>query len=139
MTSRLCLDGELSLGESDSVLSSLGGLGLLLFLGQLSSDGSGLLGAHVLGCVLFGGVQGLDRITLVQVDDGENSGDVLSDSVDSGQRGLLNLLHLQVGQLLLQLDQLLLQFLFGLGSQFKSFSASHFELCLRLIDFEIDR
>jgi hypothetical protein len=36
--------------------------------------------------------------------------------VDSWQRWLLQFLHFQVGQLLLQLNQLLLQFLLGLGT-----------------------
>lgn len=98
------------------MLSGLVGDLLSLVLGQLSSDSSGLLGSQVLWLVLLAGVESLDTLSLVSVDDSQNTGNVLSDSVDSWQRWLLQFLHFQVGQLLLQLNQLLLQFLLGLGT-----------------------
>lgn len=98
------------------MLSGLVGDLLSLVLGQLSSDSSGLLGSQVLWLVLLASVESLDALSLVSVDDSQNTGNVLSDGVDSWQRWLLQFLHFQVGQLLLQLNQLLLQFLLGLGT-----------------------
>lgn len=89
-------------------------------LGQLSSQSSGLLSSQVLWLVLLTGVEGSDRVSLVQVDDGQNTGNVLSDGTDLWQRWLGELLNLQVGKLLLQGDKLLLQLILGLGTQFVS-------------------
>lgn len=120
VSGHLSLDGELSLGESDGSLLGLFGLDRLFFLGQSSSQSSGLLGSQVLGDVLLAFVEASDGFSLVLVDDSQNSGDVLSDNVDSGQRSLLDLLHSQGGQLLLELNELRLQFFLGLGSDLVS-------------------
>lgn len=97
----LSLNSEFSLREGNSLLSGLVS-GLVSFeLGQLSSDGSGLLGSQVLWLVLLTGVESSDVFSLVQVNDSQDTGNVLSDGVDSWQRWLLQLLDLKVGQFLL--------------------------------------
>lgn len=129
MTDDLSLEGVNLLWEGKSTLSGLlsdsGGI-----LGrQGSSQSSGLLGSQVLRDVLLAGVQGSDVLSLVGVDDSQDTGNVLSDDADVWDGRLGQLLHLQGGQLLLQLQQLLLQLLLGLGSQLSGFDRLAVSTC----------
>ena len=74
-------DGELSELEVSSLLGSLDGSELLLFLGESSSGSLGSLGSEVLGSVLLvlPGVLGSGSSLLVE--DSENSGNGLSDNL----------------------------------------------------------
>ena len=103
------------------MLSGLEGDSGSVLLRQGSSQSSGLLGSQVLWNQLLAGVQLSDALSLVGVDDSQNSGDVSSDNGDLWH-GLGDLLDLQRGQLLLQLKQLLSQLFLGLGSQFSNFN-----------------
>lgn len=98
----LSLDSVLSLWESDLLLSLLLSNSGSLELGQSSSQGSGLLCSQVLWLVLRTLVQLSDGLSLVLVDDSQDTGNVLSDSVDLWQRWSRQLLDLQFSQLLLQ-------------------------------------
>lgn len=93
---KLSLKSELSLWVSDSGLLSSDSLLGLFSVSEGSSEGSGLLGSQVLWNVLLTGVEGSDGGSLLQVDDGEDSGNVLSDSLDGWDRWLGELLNLQV-------------------------------------------
>lgn len=65
----LSFDGEFSLWESDSLLSSLVSfLGSFEF-GQFSSQSSGLLSSQVLWLVFLTSVESLDVFSLVDVND----------------------------------------------------------------------
>lgn len=75
---------------------------------ELSSQSSSLLGSHVLWQEFLTGVESLDVLTLLQVDDGQNSGNVLSNNVDLWKRRTGEFLHLESGKLLLQLNELFL-------------------------------
>lgn len=114
----LSLESVDSLWESNSLLSGLQGDSSSIFLGQSSSDGSGLLLSQVLWNVLLTSVQSSDVSSLVSSDHSQNSGDVLSDEGDLWDSWLGQLLDLEGSQFLLQLSQLGLQLLLGLSSQF---------------------
>lgn len=119
-TITLSLEGVLSLGESNGSLSSLFGLLRLFFLGQSSSQSSGLLGSQVLGQVLLTFVEASDGFSLVLVDDSQDSGNVLSHQRDLGQGSLLGLLDSQRGQLLLEFNKSGFQLVLRFGSKFVS-------------------
>lgn len=117
----LSLDSVDLLGERGLLLSSLDSQSGGILLGQGSSQSSGLLGSQVLWKVLLASVESSDVLSLSSVDHSQHSSNVLSDGTDlwNGRSG--QLLHLQRGQLLLQLSQLLLQLFLGLGFQFSNF------------------
>lgn len=120
----LSLNGELLGWEGNGSLASLDSLAGLVLLGEGTSDGSGLLHSQVLWNVLLSSVESSDRLSLLQVDHSENSGDVLSNLLDLWKRRSAKLLHLQSGQLLLQVDQLLLELFLRLCSQFACLDCS---------------
>ena len=133
MTSRknkrcLGLDGVLSLWESDLLLLLLLSGSGSLELGQSSSQGSGLLGSQVLWLVLLTLVQLSDSLSLLLVDDSQDTGNVLSDSVDSWKRWLGQLGNLKLSKLLLQVKKLRLQLLLRLGSQFVRLNTGLYEI-----------
>lgn len=80
--SNLSLDSVLSLRESDLLLSLLLSGSRGLEFGQSSSQSSGLLGSQVLWLVFLTLVQLSDSFSLLQVDDSQNTSNVLSDSLD---------------------------------------------------------
>ena len=84
VTTRLGLESVLPLGEVDVLLVLLLGDKVGLVLGQSSSDSPGLLVSEVEGKVLgvLALVQLPDVLPLLLVDDGQDSGDRLSDTVD---------------------------------------------------------
>lgn len=81
----LSLDSVLSLWESNLLLSLLFSDSGSLELGQSSSQSSGLLGSQVLWLVLLTLVQLSDSFSLLVVQDGQDTGNVLSDSLDLWQ------------------------------------------------------
>jgi len=112
LSTYLCLEGVLPGGEVDVPLLLLLSLGRLLTLGQPTTDGTGLLVSKVEGNVL--GVLRLvhfsDILPLLEVDDGEDTGDGLADGVDLGQLGsgtTSDLLNSEGEELSLQLAELL--------------------------------
>lgn len=120
----LSLDSVDLLWVSKKLLLGLLGQSGSILLRQSSSQSSGLLGSQVLWNVLLTSVESSDVFSLGSVDDGQNSSDVLSDNRDLWNSWLGQLLDLQRGQLLLQLDQLLFQLVLGLASQFGNFNTS---------------
>lgn len=83
--SRLCgfadLDGKVALREVDVLLLLLLGDDALLVLGESPPESAGLLGAEVEGKVLLALVEDAELRALVDVDDGEDTGDRLADVV----------------------------------------------------------
>lgn len=77
-TSNLSLDGEIDSGEVKGLLHLTLGLLVSFFLGQLTTHGSGLLGAQVSGHVLSLGVLEAETFTLLLAQDGQDTSDVLA-------------------------------------------------------------
>lgn len=69
------------LGEVDGLLLGLDGLGVLLLLGETATDGASLLVTEVEGHVLRLLVELAEVLALLLVDDSEDTGDRLADSV----------------------------------------------------------
>lgn len=125
----LSLEGVSSLGEVGLLLGSLGGLGRGLGSGESSSDGSGLLASEVLGEELLVLVELTDLLSLGEVENGQNSGNVLSDIVDLGELtalGTAELLDTESSELSLELDELALKLSLG---ESREFGSLHFGLC----------
>lgn len=114
----LSLEGDLPLGEVNVLLVLLLGDSRSLLGSQSSSDGTGLLVSEVKGEVLGLLVELPEVLPLLLVDDSEDSGNGLADSVDLGQlasRATGDLLHPQRGKLSLELGKLLQKVLLALG------------------------
>lgn len=75
------LDGEVPLREVDLLLLRLLGDTAGLVLGKGSSESASLLGAEVERKVLLALVEDAELVALVEVDDGEDTGDRLADVV----------------------------------------------------------
>lgn len=114
----LSLDSVNSLWESSSSLSLSWSDSSSVLLGQGSSQSSGLLLSQVLWNELLVSVESSDVLSLESVDDSQNSGNVLSDNTNLRDSWSGQLLDLERSKLLLQLEQLLLQLLLRLSSQF---------------------
>lgn len=118
----LSLEGDLPLREVDVLLVLLLGDSRSLLGGQSSSDSTGLLVSEVKGEVLGLLVELPEVLPLLLVDDSEDSGNGLADSVDLGQlasRATGDLLHPQRGKLSLELGKLLQKVLLALGLELK--------------------
>lgn len=119
----LSLKSVSSLGEVSALLGGLGGLGRSLGRGESSSDGSGLLTSQILGHELLVLVELSDLLSLGQVENGQNSGNVLSHVVDLGELSALGsseLLDSESGELGLELDELALELSLGKSREFGS-------------------
>lgn len=68
----------------DGLLLGLDGLGVLLLLGETATDGASLLVTEVEGNVLRLLVELAEVLALLLVDDGQDTGDRLADSVAEG-------------------------------------------------------
>lgn len=91
-----------------------------ILLAQSPPDGARLLGSEIKGKVFLAGVELAESVTLVGVDDGEDTGDRFAEVVDSRQfrsSAASDLLHTQSAQLGLQLIELLLEVIFVLGPE----------------------
>lgn len=111
------------------LLGSLGSLGSGLGRGESSSDSSGLLTSEILGQELLVLVELTDLLSLGEVENGQNSGNVLSDIVDLGELtalGTTELLDTEVSELSLELDKLALKLSLG---ESREFGSLHFGLC----------
>lgn len=86
-TSHLSLDSELSDSSVAGLGDFLGGLEGLLVGGQSSADGAGLLEAKVDWLLLVVSVELAELLLLGLVDDGQDSGDVLTNDADLGELG----------------------------------------------------
>jgi len=115
----LCLDSVSAHREVSVLFGLLDGHTAGLCGGELSSDGAGLLLSKIHGqLATLGSVVGSELGLGVGVDDSQHAGNILADSADSGHTGGLGrvLLDTQVGQVLLQVLELLGELALGLVS-----------------------
>ncbi len=129
--SRLRAKGVLALGPESQLAGLLARLQGLLLGRQLTALGTGELGAQVDGLPRLAAVHPSEVLLLRLVDHRQHAGDVLSEDADLGElRGGAagHLGDAQVGQLLLQLLQLLQQIVLLLAAQILHLQLGHFRL-----------